>query len=136
MRIHLETRHRQWISRQVKAPDPLILKQITEASIEVTIDKAVRTVTRQPKRLSFGTRRPSKPTDVQLQVALTPGNEKVEDKVTWMRRIREINPTSTLVFTDGSGKGWGHDHRQGRGQLGGDRTHGKCVPWKESVGSE
>jgi len=100
---HLNHKARLWVSRQIGQLDPLIKTLLLQAPPDCTVEAALRTVTNHPKRLSFGSRIPSKKAALKLQVNLQPGHPKVEDKLTWMRTIKSNNRTATMVYTGGSG---------------------------------
>jgi len=101
--IHQNLRHkaRLWVSRQVGQPDPLIKPLLLQAPPDSTIGATLKTVTRHPKRLFFGSRLPSKIAPLKLQVNLHPGHPKVEDKLVWMRSNKSNNWTATTVVTAG-----------------------------------
>jgi len=100
---HLKHKARLWIGRQTSQPDPLIKPLLLQASPDSTRGAALHIVTKHPKRLSFGSRTPSKVAALKLQVNLHPEHPKVEDKLAWMRTIKANNPSATTIYTDGSG---------------------------------
>lgn len=78
---HLRHKARLWVSRQVGQLDPLIKPLLLQAPPDCTIGATLRTITSHPKRLSFGSRGPSKKAALELQVHLHPGHPKVKDKL-------------------------------------------------------